>query len=148
VAGWSDSPLTIVARSAAVADLEPELPGPTAPEVQVFGRLDSRPTQKALRFFRERRIKVSFVNLAQRPLAPAELRRFIDRFGAHALLDPDSRAYREQGLAYLALDPEGVSRRLIEDSTLIRLPLARSGNRLSVGPDERAWRALLEPEGG
>lgn len=134
------------ARSAVVAGRAPELAAPQAPEVQVFGRVDSRPTQKALRFFQERRVKVSFVNLAQRSMAPAELRRFMDRFGAAALMDPDSRAYREQGLAYLALDPEGVSRRLLDDNTLIRLPLVRSGDRLSVGLDEHGWRSLLDSE--
>jgi arsenate reductase-like glutaredoxin family protein len=57
-------------------------------------------------------------------------------------MDPDSRAYREQGLAYLALDPQGASKRLLDDNTLIRLPLVRSGDRLSVGLDERTWRDM------
>jgi arsenate reductase-like glutaredoxin family protein len=57
-------------------------------------------------------------------------------------MDPESRAYREQGLAYLALDTEGASRRLLDDNTLIRLPLVRSGDRLSVGLDERTWRDM------
>ena len=39
----------------------PQLPGPS---VQLFGRKDSRDTQKAIRFFKERRIAISFVDIA------------------------------------------------------------------------------------
>ena len=61
--------------------------GAAARPVQVFGRKDSRTTQRALRFFRERRVPVAFVDLAVRPLAPTELRRFAERLGPDALLD-------------------------------------------------------------
>jgi arsenate reductase len=149
VAGWWAWPLTIVDRGADGA--APRAPDPRAgeplAEVQLFGRLDSRATQRALRFFRERRIKVAFVNLAQRPIAPTELRRFSARFGAQALLDVDSRAYLDQGLAYMRLEEDGITARLLSDNTLLRLPLARAGDRLSVGPDEAAWRSWLKATG-
>ena len=114
--------------------------------IQVFGRRDSRETQRALRFFKERRVTISFVDLAVRPPAPAELRRFAQRFGAGALLDPDSRAYREAGLGYLRMDDDEILERVIREARLLRLPLARFGDRLSVGPDETAWKAWLKPD--
>jgi arsenate reductase-like glutaredoxin family protein len=116
----------------------------TSIQVQIFGRTDSRDTQKALRFFKERRVDVSFVNLGgQRAMAPAELNRFAQRFGASELIDRSSRAYREQGLAYMSLDEAGALSRLLADQSLLRLPLVRAGNLLSVGVDEAAWRAWL-----
>ena len=66
--------------------------------VQVFGYRDSRSTQQAIRFFRERRVTVTFVDLAQRPLARGELQRFSQKFGAIRLLDEESRAYRDSRL--------------------------------------------------
>ena len=45
-------------------------------EAQVFGTRRSNDTKKALRFFKERRIKVHFVDLDQRAAAAGELRRF------------------------------------------------------------------------
>jgi arsenate reductase-like glutaredoxin family protein len=114
-----------------------------APIVQVFGRADSQATRRCRRFFSERRIGVTFVDLSRRPLAPAELRRFSDRFGAAALLDPESRAYRKVGLAYLRMDDAEVLSRLLADPSLLRLPLVRQGTRLSVGMDEDAWKAWL-----
>ncbi len=69
------------------------------PDIQVFG-LDNDPaTRAAQRFFRERRIVVSFVDLRKRRIAPAELRRFVERLGATALLDETSKTYRDGGLA-------------------------------------------------
>jgi arsenate reductase (glutaredoxin) len=117
------------------------------PPVQVFGRPDSRATRRCRRFFSERRIPVSFVDVSKRPPAPAELRRFSDRFGAAALLDPDSRAYRAGGFAHMRMDDAEILERLLGDPSLLRLPLVRRGSRLSVGIDEDAWRAWLRDGG-
>jgi arsenate reductase-like glutaredoxin family protein len=114
-----------------------------APVVQLFGRRDSRDTRRALRFFQERRVPVSFVDLAVRSPAPAELRRFAQRFGASALLDTGSRRYRDLGLQWLILEESELLERFLEDPALLRLPLGRAGNELSVGIDEEAWRAWL-----
>jgi arsenate reductase len=109
------------------------------PDIQVFGMSDSRATRAALRFFRERRIVVHHVDLKKRPIAPGELRRFVERLGAAALLDTESRLYRDEGLAYLSTDEEGIIRRLLADPRLLRLPLARLGNEVTAGRDEQTW---------
>ena len=117
------------------------------PDIQVFGRDDSAPTRAALRFFRERRIVVHYVDIAKRGIAPAELRRFTQRLGATALLDVTARPYRDQGLAFLTLDEAGIVARLQADPRLLRLPLARHGNEVAVGLDEATWAAWLRPAG-
>lgn len=109
-------------------------------EIQIFGLLDSRPTRAALRFFAERRIRVAFVDLRRRPIAPGELRRFVERLGARSLLDEGSRAYAVGGLRYLRMDEAEIVERLLADPTLLRLPLARYGTEVAVGSDEAAWR--------
>ncbi len=109
-------------------------------QVQIFGRRDSRDTQKALRFFSERRIKVSFVDVTRKPPAPGELRRFSERLGAAALLDRESRVYRDAGLAYLSMSDADVVDRVLADPRLLKLPLVRAGSRVTVGVDEAAWR--------
>ena len=76
-------------------------------------------------------------------MAPAELRRFSDRFGATSLFDTTTRAYVDAGLAYLSMSADDAHDKLLRDQRLIRLPLVRAGNRLSVGPAEDEWRAWL-----
>jgi arsenate reductase len=113
------------------------------PNIQVFGTEDNNATRAALRFFRERRIVVHFVDLHKKPLAAGELRRFADKLGAAALLDTDSRPYREQGLAHLSMDAAGITSRLLADVRLVRLPLVRYGEQVTAGKDEAAWKAWL-----
>jgi arsenate reductase len=117
------------------------------PDIQVFGRDDSATTRAALRFFRERRVVVHYVDLKKRAIAPAELDRFTRRLGAAALLDPTSRPYRDQGVAYLSLDEAGIVDRLRADPRLLRLPLARHGNDVTAGPDEATWTTWIRPPG-
>jgi len=117
------------------------------PDIQVFGRDDSSTTRAALRFFRERRIVVHYVELRKRGIAPGELRRFTQRLGARALLDPTARPYQDLGLAFLSLDEAGIVARLLADPRLIRLPLARHGEHVTAGLDEATWTGWLRPGG-
>jgi arsenate reductase-like glutaredoxin family protein len=108
--------------------------------VQVFGRNDSQATRRALRFFKERRMAVSFVDVTKRAPAAGELRRFSQPHGARALLDEEGRAYREAGLAYLRLTDDEILERLVADPRLLRLPLVRHGPEVTIGVDEESWR--------
>jgi arsenate reductase len=121
------------------------MPAPAAPTVQLFGLADSRPTQAALRFFKERRVTVHFVDLRRKPLAPGELRRFVERLGARACADEDGRAWRDAGLAYLRMDDAELSERLLADFRLLRLPLVRHASACTAGPAEATWRSWLLP---
>ena len=49
--------------------------------VQIFGLKNSQATRAAERFFKERRVTIHMVDLKQKPLAPGEIKRFIERFG-------------------------------------------------------------------
>lgn len=111
--------------------------------IQVFGHEKDQATRAAQRFFKERRIEISFVDLRRRPIAPAELRRFVDRLGARALLDDSSRAYRDAGLGYLRMDDREIVERLLGDPSLLRLPLVRNGNDVTAGRAEPTWREWL-----
>ena len=90
---------------------------------------------------------VTFVDISVKPPAPAELRRFSQRFGARQLLDTDTRQYAEHGLGYMRLDEEEAFSRLLAEPRLLRLPLVRAGAQLSVGLDEAAWRKWLKTTG-
>jgi arsenate reductase-like glutaredoxin family protein len=114
--------------------------------VQIFGLPGDQATRAAQRFFKERRVPISFVDLRKRPIAPGELRRFVDRLGAASLLDETSRPYRDAGLGYLRLDEAGIVERLLADASLLRLPLVRHGNEVSAGRAEATWKAWLAPD--
>jgi arsenate reductase-like glutaredoxin family protein len=116
---------------------------PTAPIVQVFGRSDDQATRAALRFFKERRIVPQVVDLARKPIAAGELRRFVERLGARAVADTEGRAWRDAGLGFLSMTDPDLAERLLADQRLLRLPLVRVGAGVAAGRDETAWKRLL-----
>jgi arsenate reductase (glutaredoxin) len=111
--------------------------------VQIFGVKDSQATRAAERFFKERRAVIQLVDLRRKPMAPGEIKRFIERFGLAGLLDSESKAYSDAGLKYLRLSDSELLGRIERDPKLLRLPLIRAANRLSVGHDEDSWKAML-----
>jgi arsenate reductase-like glutaredoxin family protein len=116
---------------------------PNSPSVQVFGRSSDQSTRAAIRFFKERRVAIHEVDLKRKPIAPGELRRFVERLGARALLDEDGPAYRDAGLGYLRMADDEIVERLLGDPRLLRLPLVRFGNQVSAGRAEATWKAWL-----
>ena len=113
-------------------------------EVQIFGTKKSADTRKALRFFAERRIRTHFVDLKERAASPGELRRFIERFGPDALIDRDSKRFAELGLRQAIYSPERWIQKLADEPLIIRVPLVRSGSRLSIGFAESAWKEWID----
>ena len=113
-------------------------------EVQIFGTRKSADTRKAIRFFSERRVKTHFVDLAERAASRGELNRFAQKFGVSALIDRDSRRYAELGLAHTRLSDERWMERLVDEPLLLRVPLTRSANRLTIGLAEETWRGWVE----
>ena len=109
-------------------------------EVQIFGVKKSADTRKAQRFFAERRVKVHFVDLAERPAALGELRRFAQKFGVAALLDRDSRRFAELGLAPARYSDDRWLEKLVEEPMLLVMPLVRWQHKVTVGLAEGTWR--------
>jgi arsenate reductase (glutaredoxin) len=113
-------------------------------EVQIFGTRKSADTRKAIRFFSERRIKTHFVDLMERPASLGELRRFAQKFGTASLLDRESRRFGELGLRYAQFSDDRWLDKLSDEPLLLRVPLVRNGNHLTIGPDESTWKEWLE----
>jgi arsenate reductase-like glutaredoxin family protein len=124
-------------------------PNPAAsaavPRIQIFGLEKDQTTRAAIRFFKERRAEVHLVDLRRKPISPGELRRFVQKLGAEALLDTASRTYRDAGLGYLTLDEPGIIARLLADPRLLRPPLVRFGEAVTAGPADATWKSWFTP---
>ena len=110
-------------------------------EIQIFGVRKSSDTRKALRFFSERRIKTHFVDLNERAASAGELKRFAQKFGIGALIDSSSARFQNLGLSHARLSDESWLLKLVEEPLILRVPLVRNGNQLTIGPDEKTWKA-------
>jgi arsenate reductase len=110
-------------------------------EIQVFGIRKDADTRKALRFFSERRIKTHFVDLMERAASLGELRQFAQKFGVEAIVDRESRRFQELGLRYTILSADRWVEKLAEEPLLLRMPLVRNANQLTVGEATDTWKA-------
>lgn len=113
-------------------------------QVQVFGTKGCSDTRKALRFFKERRIKTHFVDLRQRAASKGELRRFVQKFGSDGLVDRESKRFRALGLHTAYYGDDRWLEILEEEPLILRTPLVRYENRLTVGHQEPVWREWAE----
>ena len=118
---------------------------PPVPVIQVFGFKDCQETRKALRFFSERRIQVHFVDLDERPAARGELRRFQEKFGAAKLINREPPRFRALGLHVRGDSPERMLDRALTEPRLLRTPLVRIDNRVTIGHSPDEWQAQCLP---
>jgi arsenate reductase-like glutaredoxin family protein len=109
-------------------------------EIQIFGTKKNPATRKAQRFFAERRIRVHFVDLAQRPASPGELRRFVQKFGTDALIDRESKRFAELGLMHASYGADRWLDILAGEPLLLRQPLVRNGAQLTIGEATSTWK--------
>ena len=116
-------------------------------EVQIFGTRKNADTRKAQRFFAERRVKVHFVDLAERAASLGELKRFAQKFGITALIDKDSRRYLDLGLQHSRMGDERWLQLLSDEPLLLAQPLVRFGGKLTLGPAEAEWKSWLQSAG-
>lgn len=111
--------------------------------VQIFGSRKDPHTRAALRFFAERRVKTHFVDVREKAPSPGELKRFAQKFGTEALLDRDSRRFRDLGLQAARLSDDRWLDKLCLEPEMLRLPLVRWEQRLSVGAADDDWRKWI-----
>ncbi|HEX9892705.1 MAG TPA: ArsC/Spx/MgsR family protein [Gemmatimonadales bacterium] len=108
-------------------------------EVQIFGTRKSPATRSALRFFAERRIRTHFVDLMERAASPGELRRFAQKFGVRELIDREGRRFAELGLGPASHGEERWLELLAAEPLLLKQPLVRNGNLLTIGESPTTW---------
>ena len=113
-------------------------------EVQVFGHKKNADTRKALRFFAERRVKTHFVDFAERAPSLGELKRFAQKFGVAALIDRESKRYHELGYTYARYSDERWLEKLADEPLVLKMPLTRFANRLTIGLEETQWRSWIQ----
>ena len=87
------------------------------------------------------------MDFGQRAPSPGELRRFFDRFGEARLIDRSSKRFVALGLQSAFYGNERWQEIAAEEPLILVMPLVRSGNRLSVGHDDAAWKEWLADSG-
>mgnify|MGYP002539016066 FL=1 len=96
-------------------------------------------TQKAERFFKERRVAYQRVDVLKYGIG----RRELAAVGLDALCDRDSKAFRESVIAYTQ-NRDTILNGLMEKPQLLKLPIVRDGRRATVGFCPQIWEDWLK----
>jgi arsenate reductase-like glutaredoxin family protein len=112
-------------------------------QVQIFGTKKCKDSRKAERFFKERRVRIHFVDLNVKPASKGELRRFAQKFGVEALIDRDSKRFAERGLSTALYGDDRWMEILTEEPLILKTPLVRFENQVAIGADEAAWKGWM-----
>ena len=107
--------------------------------IQVFGTKKCAETRKAVRWWKERGVTVSELDLRERGLSPGELRGVAAQVGIEALIDREGARYRDKGLRVAAPTGARIEQALIDDPLLLRTPIVRNGKLATVGFRPEVW---------
>jgi arsenate reductase-like glutaredoxin family protein len=108
--------------------------------IMIYGTKKCGETRKAERFFQERRIKVQFRDISDKPLTEGELRNLASGHRVGELVDATSRSYERRGLAHMEYD---AAEELLADASLLVTPIIRVDGRSLVRPTAKDLAALL-----
>lgn len=108
--------------------------------IQIFGTKKSAETRKAERFFKERRIRYQFVDLADKGLSRGELTSVMQAVGGlDALLDEGAKD--QDSLAIVRhLAPLQKVEAVLEMQQVLRQPIVRNGRKATVGYAPDIWK--------
>jgi len=95
-------------------------------------------TQKAERYFKERRVAYQRVDVLKYGIGRRELESVAAAVGLEQLPDRDSKAFRESVIAYTQ-SREAILSGLMEKPQLLRLPIVRCGRLATVGYCPEIW---------
>lgn len=110
--------------------------------VQIYIGKKNFDTQKAERFFKERRIPYQLVDMARHPPGLRELQLFAKQLTARALVDREDKKVREHPVCYAPND-EIILNELMAKPSLMRSPIVRNGQKVTLGVQEDTWTAWM-----
>lgn len=110
--------------------------------IQIYALKKNFDTQKAERFFKERRIPYQLLDLKKHRLGQRELALFARKFGAQALVDRTPEALSHP-IAHTD-DETYILETLMENPKFLKTPLVRNGTQVTLGADEETWKRWTE----
>ena len=106
--------------------------------IQIFGAKKCRDTQKAERYFKERKIDYHFVDLTVRGMSKGELERVKAAVGLENLVNRKSKEYEKLNMKYIVHNLEEM---LLAHPLLLNTPIVRNGGKATVGYCPETWQA-------
>ena len=107
--------------------------------IQIFGKSKCFDTKKAVRYFKERRVKYQLVDLHRFGLSGKEFDAVLRGVGGiDNLIDWNGRSQEITNMKYMD-DVRGKEDKVFDDPSLMRTPIVRNGKQVTVGYCPEVW---------
>lgn len=105
--------------------------------IQIIGTKKCKNTQKAERYFKERRLPFHFKDLTEKGLAKGELDNITRVIPLDDLIDRESKRFKDRGMQYMVFD---IEEELLSDPLLLKTPIVRNEKLVTVGYKPEEWK--------
>ena len=108
--------------------------------IQIFGTKKCNDTKKAQRFFKERGIKLQFIDMKEKGMSKGELRSVCQAVGGiDNLLDEKTKDQDALALVkYISADVK--EDKILENQQILKTPVVRNGKQATVGYQPDVWK--------
>ena len=110
--------------------------------IQIFGKKKCFDTQKAERYFKERRIKFQSIDMVSKGMSKGELDSVIRAVGLRNLIDTESPLYKEKNVDRMTTPPL-ITEILLEKPKHIKTSIVRNGQKATVGFVPDVWEGWM-----
>lgn len=105
--------------------------------IQIIGTKKCKDTQKAERYFKERRIPFHFRDLTEKGLAKGELDNITRVISLDDLIDKESKRFKDRGMQFMVYN---IEEELLSDPLLFKTPIVRNEKLVTVGYQPEIWK--------
>lgn len=108
--------------------------------IQIFGTKKCNDTKKVQRFFKERGIKLQFIDMTEKELSKGEFRSVCQAVGGiNNMIDESCKDKDALALVkYIAEDER--EEKLFDNQQVIKTPVVRNGKQATVGYAPEVWK--------
>lgn len=106
--------------------------------IQIYAGKKNFDTQKAERYFKERRIPFQSLDLKKHRLGEREIRLMLDAVGMEKLIDREDKKVKEHPACYYDR-AELLIPAIRENPWMLKTPIVRNGNRVTSGYQPEIW---------
>ena len=106
--------------------------------IQIFGVKKCFDTQKAERYFKERKVKYQYIDMIKYGLSKGELESVKASIGLVNLINCDTKEYRLLNLQHISSSSmrEEI---LLNNPKLFKTPIVRNGKQATIGYEPKIW---------
>lgn len=109
--------------------------------IQIIGTKKCKDTQKAERFFKERRIPFHFRDLTEKGLTKGELDNITRVIPFEELINKESKRFKDRGMQFMVFD---IEEELLSDPLLLKTPIVRNEKLVTVGYMPEDWNRWIK----